>query len=163
MLHPGGHMDLAWRAFRAVSAAMMVVLAGPVGASTYQWLQEGLQEETELTHCRSTMQELSFMVRHLPARAAIARRPVQLLLDADRGMVQVAAVYEGRPQPYDAVLRTMWLPKGLQVLEAPEQITVAPNEMLASTLFLLAAPSHNTVFRLTLRDGIVRLDEQPLL
>lgn len=159
MLHIGGHLDLAWRAFRAVSAAMMVVLAGPVGASTYQWLQK----ETELTHCRSSVQELSLMVRHLPARATMARRPVQLLVDAHRGLVQVTTMYEDGPQPYDEVMHTLWLPKGLEVMEAPERLVAVPHETMASASFLLTVPSHNTVFRLTERNGIVRLDEQPLM
>ena len=152
------HLDIAWRAFRAVTAAMLVVLAGPVGASTYGWLQDGV----ELIRCRSTMQELSFVVRDMPARATAARRPVQLRLDAHRRVAQLATRYDG-PQPYDAILRTVWLPKGLEVVEGPEMLIATPNVALGSASYLLTVPSHNTLFRLTEREGIVRLDEEPLL
>ena len=152
------HLDLAWRAFRAVTAAMLVVLAGPIGASTYGWLQEG----AELIRCRSTMQELSFVVRDLPARAAAARRPVQLQLDAHRRVAQVATRFDG-PRPYNAILQTVWLPKGLELIEGPEMLIATPHETMDSVSYLLAAPSHNTLFRLTARKGIVRLDEEPLL
>ena len=152
------HLDLGLRAARAVSTAMLMVLAGPVGASTYQWLQH----EAEFVRCRSTMQELSQVVRSLPARAASARRPVQLQVDANRGFVRVTTAYEGQPT-YGAVQRTLWLPKGLEVVEAPATLTVTPAQPMASASFLLAAPSHNTLFRLRTQDGIVRLDEEPLL
>ena len=152
------HLDLAMRAFRAVSAAMLVVLAGPVGASTYGWLQQ----EAEFLQCRSTMQELSLIVRTLPAKASAKRRPMQLRLDAQRGTVQVASLYGGA-QPYDAIERTLWLPRGLEILEVPETLTITPSAGLVPASFLLSAPSHNTLFRLTVSHRLVRLDEEPLL
>ena len=152
------HVTLGLRALRAVSTAMLVVLAGPVGASTCQWLRQ----ETEFVRYRSAMQELSLTIQGLPAKAMAKRRPVQLRVDAARGMVQVTSMYEGAG-PYDTIEHMLWLPKGLTIDEAPASLTVTPTGHVTPTLFVITAPSHNTLFRLTTtEEGRVRLHEEPL-
>ena len=152
------HVTLGLRALRAVSAAMLVVLAGPVGASTYQWLRQ----ETDFIRYRSAMQQLSLTVRGLPTKALAKRRPIHLRVDAARGIIQVTSTYEGA-SPYDAIEQTLWLPKGLEINEAPAVLTVTPTGHVAPSAFVVTAPSHNTLFRLTTTEkGHVRLHEEPL-
>ena len=122
-----------------------------------------LRGAMEWARYRSAMQTLTGTVRAMRSQALTQHRIVQLRVDATRGLFQFAAIYNS-PQPYETVERTIWLPKELQITDAPAVLTALPTGLLSSASIVISAPSYNRLFRVTTdKDGHVRLDEEPTL
>ena len=142
----------------AILLASLLIIAR-IGASTHRWMWE----ETELAHYRATMQELTRTVRAMHSHALAGRRTIQLHIDTSRGVFQLISVQD-KPAPYEIIERTIWLPEGLQVREAPEALTALPTGRMSPTAIIIDAPSHNRLFRLTTTEaGLVQLNEESTL
>ena len=129
------------------------------GAYAYR----GMWAQAEMLSYRSTMQDLTSTVRSMRAQAIAKRQTIQLRVDASRGLFQLALV-EGHRNPYAVVQQTIWLPKGLQISDAPETLTALPSGRLSSASIVIAAPSYNRFFRVTTDEtGVVRWDEESAL
>ena len=129
------------------------------GAYVHRWMWA----QAELLSYRSTMQDLTSTVQAMRAQALAKRQTVQLHVDAARGLFQLALV-EGRRKPYVVVQQTIWLPKGLEISDAPETLTALPTGRLSPASIVIAAPSYNRFFRVTTNErGVVRWDEEPAL
>lgn len=152
---PHGIGRHALRGFRSI---VLVGLAGwLLSAALYQACAQ-----TGLADYRSAMRDLVSTLRVMQSRALLARRTVQLRIDASRGVLQLAAV-QGRA-PYETLERTMWLPKALEISEAPPVLTALPGGELVPASIIVTAPSHNRRFRLTINEaGRVELYEEPTL
>ena len=150
------------RVLSLVEVAVLIVSAviiSALGSSAHRWLWT----QAELLRYRSTMQELSTTVRAMRSRALGQRCTEQLRIDPLRGMLQLTAIRES-PTAYETVERTFWLPKGLQISDAPSAVTALPTGRLSSGSILVAAPSYNRLFRLTTNeDGLVQLHEESTL
>lgn len=133
-----------------------VVVATVLGGS----LQRALWEATEVPRYRAVALELASTVRAMPGRAQAQRRTLQLQIDATRGVFELASI-AGKPHSYKTVERVIWLPRGLQISEAPETVTARPSGWLSSGTIVIAAPSCNRLFRINADErGRVRLDEE---
>ena len=129
------------------------------GASAYRWMWA----QAELLSYRSTMQGLTSTVQAMRAQALAKRQTVQLRVDASRGLFQLALV-EGHRNPYAVVQQTIWLPKGLEISDAPEMLSALPSGRLSPASIVIAAPFYNRFFRLTMKEsGVVRWDEESAL
>ena len=138
-------------------ASFMIVTA--LGASVHRQMWEA----AELLRYRSTMQELTSTVRAMPSRAIAERRTIQLHANAARGVFQLTAVVE-KPARYEMIERTMWLPEGLEISEAPTVVSASPAGRLSRSSIVVAAPSYNRLFRLTTDEqGLVQLHEESTL
>lgn len=140
-----------------VTSSLVVVTW--LGASAHRQLWNA----TEFLRYRSTVQELTTTVRSMRAHAIAQRRVVELRIDASRGCFRLASIQE-RPDPYEMVERTIWLPAGLEINDAPRVLTVPPSGRLPAVSIVIAAPSYHRLFRLTTdENGRVQLDEESAL
>ena len=147
---------------RPVEIMVLIVgvgLAILLGASVHRWLWA----QAEFLSYRSTMRDLTSAVRAMRFQALAKRRTFQLRVDASQGMFQLASI-EGKASPYEVVERTIWLPKGLQISDAPTTLAIQPSGQLPSASIVVVAPSYNRFFRLTMDEkGLVQLDEESTL
>jgi len=123
------------------------------------------QPEPEWVGYRSTMRELAHMVRTMRNRALARQRTVQLRVDASRGAFQLTSIQD-ESQAYETLERTLWLPQGLEVSEAPAELTALPSgQLLLPAPIIVDAPSYSRLFRLTAdeKTGAVQLHEEPAM
>ena len=151
------HTTLSGRIARGMAAMVAMVCLALVSVGGSRWLHR----EAELQQFRTTLQNLAYTVQTIQPRAAAKHRPMILRIDAARGVFQLTTLQSGR-RSYETVEQTIWLPKGLEIAEAPASLTVPPAGHLAATTIVVTAPSYNRLFRLTTTArGLVRLDEEP--
>jgi hypothetical protein len=147
-----------WTAW-LVEVGVALLIAGWLGLS----ILPQLQGQMALLDYRSTMQDLTGMVQAMPSRALAQRRVMQLRVDASQGAFHLATT-QGKSTFYDTIERTLWLPKGLEISEAPALLTALPTGRLSAGSIVIIAPVYNRLFRLTTTErGLVRLDEEPTL
>ena len=120
-----------------------------------------LHRASELQRFRVSLHYLSETIRSIRPRATATRRSMVLRADPAHRVFQVSALQAGR-RAYEMVEKTVWLPEGLEIVEAPASLTVLPAQRLTRTTIVIAAPAYNCFFRLTLTpEGAVQLDEEP--
>ena len=121
-----------------------------------------LRGEMEWVRYCAILHTLKEIVQAMPAKALARQRSIQLQVDALRGTFRVAVAQA--PHAYDIVEQTLWLPKGLQISDAPGALTAFPTGRLSSSSIVVAAPSYSRLFRLTTNeDGRVELHEESTL
>ncbi len=142
---------------RQVAAALLILaVAGVVGGSVHRQLWEAAQ----LNDYRSTIREVCDAVRLMRWRSASGHRMLELYIDAPRRSFQVVT-FEGQSQ---VVERTIWLPAGLEILEAPERLATDRAGRLPEASIVLSAPSQNRLFRVTTTGrGFVQCHEESIL
>jgi len=147
-----------WTAW-LVEVGVALCLAGWLGLH----IIPQLQGQMELLDYRSTMHDLTDMVQAMPSRAMAQRRVIQLRVDASQGAFHLAMT-QGTSRLYETIERTLWLPKGLEISEAPALLTALPTGRLSAGSIVIIAPVYNRLFRLTTTErGLVHLDEEPTL
>ena len=108
------------------------------------------------------MLELTDTIRAMRFRSLAKRRAVQLRIDRTSGGAQVVTIIEQPGAQLETVDRTFWLPKGLEISEAPEMVTSSPRGGFSASAIVVTAPAYQRVFRVTTDErGQVRLDEEP--
>ena len=136
---------------------VLLSLAGLVGSITISQARP----TADLIRYRSTMQDLAAQVRAMPSRSENEGRQYLLRIDGPSGVLQVVT-REVLPAPAERIDRTIWLPRGLAILEAPEELGVQSDGSLPSASILLDAPGVQRTFRLTTHPrSIVQLHEEP--
>ncbi len=128
-----------------------------VGAKAHRWMWS----QAELWGYRMTMHEVASTVRHMRLRALTARRTFTMHIDASARRLQLTAI-DDAPLPQESVEQTIWLPPGLNIMQAPDQLTVSPTGAMSSISMILAAPAFQREFQLrTSPSGAVHLHEEP--
>ena len=156
---PVDHTTLGGRIARGMVAMITLLCLGLVGVGGVRWFHR----EAQLQQFRTTLQNLAYTVQTLQPRAVARHRPMILRIDATRGVFQLTLL-QGGQRSYETVEQTLWLPKGLEITEAPASLTVLPAGHLAATTIVVVAPAYNRLFRVTTTArGLVRLDEEPSL
>ena len=137
-----------------------VVVATWVGAAAHRWMWT----EAQLLNYRSTMQALATTVRATQFRAHAQDRTFELRVDASSRRFQLITVMQQPGGSIERVERTIWLPEGLQISEAPEALRALPTGRLSSASIVVLAPAYNRLFRLrTSETEGVELHEEPSL
>ena len=81
-----------------------------------------------------------------------------------KGRFQLVEIHQALGGAIATVERTLWLPDGLQISEAPAVVKRLPTGRFPETSIVLTAPAFQRVFRITSsHDGRVRCDEESLL
>ena len=118
---------------------------------------------TQWADYRITMQEVAGLLRAMPSHAWAHQHPVSLHIDQTRHAFRFA-VKHSAPQDYDVIERTIWLPEGLRISEAPAAITALPTGALSTGDIVIIAPAYSRLFRVTTTArGVVQLDEESIL
>ena len=131
-----------------------------VGASAHRWMWR----QTELVRYRCAMQDLARIVSGLQQGTGLRHRTYELRVDVLRRRFQLVAIHQTPNGEIATVERTLWLPQGLQISEAPTVVSLLPSGKLSEASLTLTAPSFQRVFRVTSSDnGRVRCDEEPIL
>ena len=132
-------------------------LVSLIGARAHRWMWS----QAELWRYRMTMQEVASTVRHMRLRAVNARRTLTMRIDAPARRLQLMAV-DAAPLMQESVERTIWLPQGLDIRQAPDQLTASPTGAMPPFSIIVDAPAFQREFQLqTSPSGAVRLHEEP--
>ena len=128
-----------------------------VGAKAHRWMWA----QAELWGYRMTMEDVASTVRHMRYRAVNAKRTFAIRIDAAARRLQLIAMdTSGLVQ--ESVVRTMWLPPGLDILQAPEQLTASPTGAMSQGPIIINAPTFQREFQLQMSpSGAVSLHEKP--
>ena len=155
-------MNLRSRGFSFAEGIILfasVAIVTYVGTTTHRWMLA----QTELLKYRSTMENLTSMVRAMPSKAHARRKTFKLHIDHSRGVFRLTSV-SAKSAQYETVEGTLWLPEGLKVSESPDVLTVGPTGKFSPESILILAPSFNKLFRVTTTElGLVQLDEESAL
>ncbi len=117
------------------------------------------QAATEFTCYRVTMGEVSRMVRAMPGLARQQKQRAVLRVDPGSRRLVLVLVAPRR----EAIQRTLWLPKGLEIAETSgEPIRTDAQGALEAGTLVVEAPKFQRAFRLkTAPNGTVELHEIP--
>ena len=151
-------MRRSFTLFETVILVASLGLASLVGAGAHRWMWS----HAELWGYRLTMQDVASTVRQMRYRALNAKRTFALRIDAATRRLQFVTV-DAPPIEQESVVRTIWLPPGLDILQAPKQLTASPSGAMPLTSIIIEAPAFQREFQLqTQPSGLVRLHEEPI-
>lgn len=104
------------------------------------------------------MTDVAGTLRTMRLVAMHSQRTYAVRTNAALRQVQILWLH---PSGTEQVVRTIWLPEGLAVREAPAQILITPTNVEPASL-LIEAPKFERAFRLHTRpDGSVDFHEEP--
>ncbi|MDP3704133.1 MAG: hypothetical protein Q8R78_07070 [Candidatus Omnitrophota bacterium] len=150
-------MKRSFTLFETVILVASIGLVSLIGARAHRWMWS----QAELWHYRMTMQEVAGVVRQMRLRAVNARRTLTMRIDAQARQLQLMAA-DDAPLMQESVERTIWLPPGLEILQAPDQVTASPTGAMSPISIIIEAPAFQREFQLhTSPLGAVRLHEEP--
>src|SRR3989338_5976346 len=148
------------RAFTLVETVILIAsisLVSLIGAGAHRWMWS----HAELWGYRLTMQDVASSVRQMRYRALHAKRTVALRIDAATRRLQFVTV-DAPPVEQESVVRTIWLPPGLAIMQAPVLLTASPSGAMPRTSIVIEAPAFQREFQLrTSPSGTVHLHEEP--
>ena len=148
------------RAFTLVETVILIASIGFVsliGAGAHRWMWS----QAELWGYRLTMQDVASTVRQMRYRALNAKRTFALRIDAAPRRLQFVTV-DAPPVEQESVVRTIWLPPGLAIMQAPVLLTASPSGAMPRTSIVIEAPAFQREFQLrTSPSGTVHLHEEP--
>lgn len=146
------------RAFSLIEVVVVVGLVGLVGSIAIPRARRA----TEFLCYRAVMQDIASTVRLMHARAVNSRQRFTLRIDTAAERLQLVVAGERSPSGGESVERTIWLPRGLDITQAPEQLTVHPTGEMLPAVIVVEAPAFQRTFRLlTSPSGAVQLHEEP--
>lgn len=150
-------MRRSFTLFETVILVASIGLVSLVGAGAHRWMWS----HAELWGYRLTMQDVASTVRQMRYRALNAKRTFALRIDAATRRLQFVTV-DAPPIEQESVVRTIWLPPGLDIMQAPKQLTASPSGAMPLTSIIIEAPAFQREFQLqTSPSGAVRLHEEP--
>ncbi len=137
-----------------------IAVVGRLGMSAHQWMWEHVQ----LSSYRATMRDVATTLQATQLKAMAQRRTFELRIDASQHRVQLVSVVAKPGALLERVERTIWLPDGLEISEAPRVLRVGPLRGFSPSSIVIVAPAHNRLFRLqTSETGYVEWHEEPTL
>lgn len=148
------------RAFTFTETVILVAslgLVSLVGAKAHRWMWG----QAELWGYRLTMQEVASTVRQMRVRAVNAQRTFTMRIDVSARRLQLTAI-DPAPLQQESVERTIWLPPGLDIRQAPAVLTASPTGAMSPISLIVQAPAFQREFQLqTSPSGAVHLHEEP--
>ena len=150
-------MKRSFTLFETVILVASLGLVSLIGARANRWMWS----QAELWRYRMTMQELANTVQSMRLRAVNARRTLTMRIDAPARRLQLMAV-DAAPLMQESVERTIWLPPGLDIMQAPDRVTALPTGAMSPVSIIVEAPAFQREFQLHMSpSGAVRLHEEP--
>ena len=150
--HPCGR-----NGFNVIELVIAIGVAGLLGTMALPRILPTMS----LMRYRSAMQQVAAELRIMRFRAINEQRPFIMRIDSGSGRIQLFAIDKTSTQR-EWIERTIWLPDGLDIIEAPEELLVSPSGDIAQGALLSRVADFHRVFRLTVTaGGIVRLNEEP--
>ncbi len=137
-----------------------VVVAGRLGVSAHQWMWERAQ----LSNYRATMQDIATTLRATHVKTVAQHQIFELRVDPSERQLQFLVMSKRPRDRVERIERTIWLPDGLEIRDAPRAFRASPTGRLFSATILVLAPAYNRTFRLqTTEAGEVQLYEESTL
>ena len=134
-----------------------LTLVSLAGLTTHRWLWG----QAELLSYRSAVQQVAGTVRQMRVRAVNARQSFVMHIDTAARRLQLMAI-DTAPGLRESLEQTIWLPPGLVIAEAPEQLLVSPAGAMAPASLLFEAAAFQRLFRVRMSSsGVVQLYEEP--
>jgi len=150
-------MRRSFTLFETVILVASLGLVSLIGARAHRWLWS----QAELWRYRMSVQEVATTVQSMRLRAVNARRTLTMRIDASARRLQLLAV-DADPLMQESVERTIWLPAGLEILQAPDHVTASPAGVLSPVSIVIEAPAFQREFQLQANpSGVVHLHEEP--
>lgn len=148
---------------RGLDVALVTLGVGAavfVGSSVHR----RMWQMAELMRYRAAVRELTQTMQSMRPRAMAQQRTLQLRVDSAQQTFELTAWRGEAAHAYAVVERTIWLPRGLQIAQAPDAIIALPSGEVPPASILITAPAHQRLFRVTARpSGRVEYDEEPTL
>lgn len=152
-------MPHAPHGFSVIELVVITGLVGLLGSFTVPRVWRA----AEYLRYRSAVDAVASLVRVSRHHALMQREPVELRVDAARGMFALVE-FDARTIRTERVERTVWLPAGLEVADAPTTLRIPPSGDVPTADIVISAPAYHRNFRIiTHRTGSVELHEEPLL
>ncbi|GEM_PF-6188913 len=145
-------MVTKWR--KAFSIAEVVVAVGLISLLSSLGLQR--RPPATFLQYRSAMADVAGTLRTMRLVAMHSQRTYAVRLDPVLRRVQVVWL---RPGAGEQVVRTIWLPEGLTIREAPAQVLITPTAVEPASI-VIDAPRYERAFRLHTGEA-VDLHEEP--
>ena len=143
--------------FETVVLFLSLAVVSLMGGAAHRWMWE----QAQLWSYRCTVQEIATTMRQMRFRAVHAKRAFSMRIDAAAKRLQLIAL-ETNPVVQESLERTIWLPDGLEITQAPGRLFVSPTGELPTASILLEAPAFQRLFRVTTTPtGVIQLDEEP--
>lgn len=122
-----------------------------------------LQRTAEFLRYRAAMEDVTNLIRTMRHRAIAQRTTYELRVDAARGVIQLVETSVDAHHP-ERVYRTIWLPAGLEISDAPPVVSASPTGAFAAVHVMVTAPAYDYHFLILTRpSGQVELHEEPAL
>ena len=113
----------------------------------------------ELFRYRFVMQQVAGELEAMKFRSRNEGRMFIMRIDDAGGMLQVVAVDTG-PTQGSRIQRTIWLPEGLDITKAPEQLVAPSTGQMPEASIEVEAEAFQRIFRLTTHPtGLIELRE----
>ena len=140
------------RAFSIAEVVVAISLVGLVGSLGLHRRAPAtfLQYRAALTDVAGTLRTMRLVAMH-------AQRTYAVRVDPVLRRLQIVWL---RPGAGEQVVRTIWLPEGLMIREAPEQVLITPTSVEAASL-VFEAQGFERAFRLQTGADAVDLHEEP--
>ncbi len=146
---------------RVLLAAIGLTICSVIAIEGVSMYRQGHTEQA-LSEYRMTVYDLANTLRAMRTKAVAQRQPFELRIDPARRTFSVSSLSRGSSD-YAALDRTIWLPEGLEISEAPLWITAQSNGALTPGSIVITAPVFHRLFRLVISHrGVVELYEETL-
>ena len=110
---------------------------------------------------RETVHDLANAIRAMRTKAMSQGQPFELRVDQAHRSLTISSLSRGSSD-YSKVDRTLWLPEGLEIAEAPLWITALSNGNLTPAKIVITASALQRLFRITTTlSGTVEFHEEP--
>ena len=142
---------------------LLIIVAGICAVLFNETLSLYRQRDARatLSEYRGTVYDLANIVRAMRTKAISQRHPFELRIDKTQRSLTLSSLSRGSLD-YSALERSMWLPEGLEIVEAPLWITAQSNGSLTPAEIVITASALQRLFRLTTTlSGTVELHEEP--
>ncbi len=146
---------------RVLLAAIGLTVCSVIAIESVSMYRQGHTEQA-LSEYRMVIYDFANTVRAMRTKAIAQGQPYELRIDPARRTLSVSSLSRGSSD-YAALDRTIWLPEGLEISEAPLWITAHSNGALTPGSIVITAPVFRRLFRLMISHrGVVELYEETL-
>jgi len=145
------------RGFSTIELVLVIGIASLVSSIAIPRIHPTIK----LMQYRSSMRQVAGELRVMRYRAINEKSTFSLRVDPVLGRVQMVSIHPD-PTPSEKIESTFWMPEGLEIIEAPDHITIFPSGDVTPATILAKIDDPGHIFRIVISPrGMVRMTEKP--